>query len=272
MCWTKWELVLSHPDLQPLHTFIHRRTPHEEMLRTGEARCMWAQAWNTNIDPARKPIKWSDKHGDSPPRRPHACTVSRPGPCRCRAAGNCWPSPSCHTVPVWQQSSPPSAPWGPPGARAPGRSPGETSLLPLQEGREAQAERVHHTSIFPICRGPPGIQLAHDWTVIVTKDSGLDVYAGSVGELIQGGERLFSFWNVCSLALELIESRILQPARLCSAMHSTISPDALSSVVLRGIHSVHIIVSPSYTSYILLLFQQHQIFIVLLAFTSCSSN
>lgn len=232
MCWTKWELVLSHPDLQPFHTFIHRKTLHEETSCTGEVRCMRTHAWNNNLDPARKPIKRSGKHGDSPRRRPRACTVSRPGPCRCRAAGSCWPSPSCHTVPAWQPPSPPSAPWGPPGARAPGRSPGETSLLPLQKAeKHKQSGYIMRRYFRPAedrwdpTHSRPGRDCNQRIKPVCTQ--------GAWVNRNKGGED-FSFWNVCSLALELTDS--------CSTMYSTISPDVLSSVVLRGIHSLHITV------------------------------
>lgn len=80
----------------------------------------------------------------SPLHRPRACTVSTLGPCHCRAAGNCWPSPSCHNVPVWPQRSPPSAPRGPPGARAPDRSPPETSRRHLRQSRKIQADGITH--------------------------------------------------------------------------------------------------------------------------------
>lgn len=164
---------------------------------------------------------------DSPLHRPHACTVSRPGPCHCRAGGNCWPSPSCHIVPVWPQPSPPSAPWDPPGAMAPGRSPWETSLLLLKEGREIQTEGVSWNIDIV------DIDTMRQWAVVYAKlpqglrlqkciKSWCEQRECLQNERLQGEVTLqrkmaHSFRNVYSLARELIKSRILRAqAYLCS--------------------------------------------------------
>ncbi len=183
---------------------------------------------------------------NSPLHRPHACTVSRPGPCHCREAGNCWPSPSCHTVPVWPQPSPPSAPWGPPGARVLDQSPWETSLL-LLEGREIRGSIKHQYIVdeqriveaytqLPLgsdCKNvqSPDVNTGSVW---IWKASRWSYTPAATVEVLSPWKIADSFWNVYSLVWEFIERRILldQHTSLCSTsslstMYSTILSESV---------------------------------------------
>lgn len=106
---------------------------------------LWMKWWLRH-NKMQKPSRSSEASCiDLPLHRLHVCTASTPAPCHCRAAGNCWPSPSYHNIPVWPRPSPPSAPWGPPGAKALCRSRWATSLLLLEE---IKSDPI---SIDPLC-------------------------------------------------------------------------------------------------------------------------